>query len=148
MIMTAGTKAQEVINQAFVERLRAGLAHNLIAEIRHGQEAPRKWAEEEAEFDELVRIIKWADEDDNCDLDDLNESTPLYSLRYVIGLTTGETLERLLDPDPNHQRDWKKFWGHHAFGLYEEWLSAWYALGFIHSAAKVLREVEGQLEFL
>lgn len=146
--MAARTEAEEVRHQTIVKRVQLAMVRSMISGIKLGQAAGRKWAEEEAEYVELVRfkdrVWERTQEDGNIDLDDIDETTPIYSFRYLIGDTVPETLERLLDPDPTEARDWEEFWDRVAPDVCGD-PCAWFALGFIHAAAEVFAGVEKEL---
>lgn len=136
--MAANTKAQEALHQAFVKRLRASTACIVIGYIKCGEESGRKWAADEAEYLELLRIKKQANEGDSG-LDDIIDYTPMDVLRRMTADLVTKTLERLLDPDA--ERDQLAIWDRFAADLSGE-ASAWFGLGFVHGATEVFEEAE------
>jgi hypothetical protein len=133
-----------LITEEVLERLRADMGKILVPIMKEGREAGRKWALEEATFDQLYRIHEHSDED-YVNLDNVSDTRPLYSstepsLGDIIGGTTPETLEYLIDPNADEDQR-GEFWRRRKAFSYQ----AWFALGFIHGAAEIFEHVAYQL---
>jgi hypothetical protein len=101
-----------------VERLRASKERVQEADFEAGKTAGAQWAKQSAEYDELERLWKYAE--DNQPEDEA-------------------TLRRLIDPDEN--RDWRDFWEL----LGRENPSENYVIGFAEGAVEVFDEVAYKL---
>jgi hypothetical protein len=120
-VLTQAVRKDHSDMTSVVERLRASKERVEAAELQFGQRCGKKWAQEAAEYDELVRIAKF---DQNA------------------GEANLATLQSLIDPGGEMSIfEWSDFWDTH--GARDP--SDTFASGFIEGAAEIYNEVADQL---